>query len=353
MVHHIYVYGVIGEDTTAKGVLDQLMAVKPKKGDYVRVHIHSPGGYVGEGYAIHDLLSSQESQIGFILETFIEGDCKSIATAIALSAKKENRFITANSEFMIHNPWAEVAGDSTAMARAAKELREEELKLAQFYATKTKNDVKDILKWMRVETSYNADQALQMGFASKKENTMKAVALHKDFTNSNKSKMNIIARFKGLMKALEGAKALDTTLEDGTAITVETQGESIAVGDMVTFTESGLAVEDGEHTLSDGTIVTTVGGLITDIVEVAAAPDAEMAKEIAALKAENAEMKALLEASAPILEAAKALMKVEPKALNIKPKVQNRSNVVLDGKGGKKSSFNKEDIKNRIEGKKA
>lgn len=353
MVHHLYITGIIDENTPSY-VVEMLNSFNLKKGDFVRVHIHSPGGYVNHGYATHDILVARESQIGFTLETFIEGDCKSIATVIALSAKKQNRYITSNSDFMIHNPWGEVSGDSSVMARAAKELRDEELKLANFYADKTGKEVKDILKWMKVETTYNAQEAIDMGFATNKANTMKAVALTKDFTNINKSKMSLLEQFKAKIKALTGTKALDATLEDGTAIYIETESDMYAVGDVVTIAETGELVPDATHTLSDGMQIVTVAGVITEIIDPSTDQVAALEAEIVALKAELTEAKALIEQAQPILDAAMAMAKIETKAFKKNPEIKTRTNTALGNKNDKKNAqFTAKDLRERAKGKTA
>ena len=341
MVHHIYIYGVIGWEATAKSVIDQITAASPKKDDTVIAHIHSPGGYVSEGYAIHDALKSQSQSLGFILETQAEGECKSIATVIFLSAS--TRKITSNADFMIHNPWGGLEGDASDLRKYADDLEQEEIKLAKFYADKTGGSEEDMRALMAEETFYTAKQAIEMGFATEEVDTMKAVALFKvnqSKTNNQKqmSKFNLKAFKQSLTKALEAISggeplALDTTLEDGTAITIGTEASEPAVGDAVTFTDSGEQVPDGSHTLTDGSVIVTVDGVITEIN-----PE-DSGEEVAALQAEIADLKQALAEAQPILDAvAKAQSKPAPKA-------QTRVRSIVKPNEKPKASFSKEDIK--------
>lgn len=69
------------------------------------------------------------------------------------------------------------------------------------------------------------------------------------------------------------------TLADGTAVSIDT----LAVGGMVTI--AGAMAPDAEYILADGTSITTVGGVITEL-ESAAAEAAEPTEAAPALMAE-------------------------------------------------------------------
>jgi hypothetical protein len=109
--------------------------------------------------------------------------------------------------------------------------------------------------------------------------------------------------FSRLLKAL-GLKKFDipVTTEDGTAITIITESESPAVGDLVVITETSEPAPDGDHVIAggdmDGTIITTVDGAITEIndgsePEDSPEDDAELEAQLAALQAENNRLKVL------------------------------------------------------------
>lgn len=320
MIHHIYLQGIVGEAITKKAVVNQLSSIKAD--DTVLIHIHSNGGDVEEGWSIHDYIVSESSRIGFQVDTIIEGVCKSIATLFFALGK--NRTITPNSRLLIHNPWGANEGDAASMISYAEALLVEEEKLAAFYAQAINAKIEDVRKWMAQTTEYNAQQAVSMGFAtgvalSQADYTdQKAVALIKNFHTNNKPKMSkpsfsvaaFIAKVNSAVKALAGnIKAFDATLEDGTAITIESESDTPQVGDMVSVTETGEMAADGSYTLSDGTVIEVVGGAITTVTPAAAAAatSADLEAKVAALEAENAQMKAALEAAEPILDQVKAL----------------------------------------------
>lgn len=116
----------------------------------------------------------------------------------------------------------------------------------------------------------------------------------------------ITAKFKSMTQKLneqvnaeeaEVVEMAEATLSDGTII----KYDSLEVGSMVmVITEEGeIPAPDASHQLEDGTIVTTEGGVITEIVEAEEAPevpaeDEEMfnaEQEFAALKKENETLK--------------------------------------------------------------
>jgi len=77
------------------------------------------------------------------------------------------------------------------------------------------------------------------------------------------------------------AKMVDATLQDGTAITVD----KMEVGGKVLI--GGVPAPDAEYVLSDGTNITTVGGIITEIESgpaEASEPQAEMQKYMRAVE---------------------------------------------------------------------
>ena len=323
MVHHIYLQGIVGEAITKKSVVSAVSGIKPE--DTLLIHIHSNGGDVEEGWSIHDYIVSESSRVGFQVDTIVEGVCKSIATLFFALGK--NRTITPNSRLLIHNPWGENVGDAASMIRYAEALAIEENKLAEFYAKSIGANVNEVKKWMAVETEYNAQQAVSMGFAtgvaleSTTYSDSKAVALIKNFKSNNKQTMSkqpfnvasLLATAKRALKALAGEiKAFDATLEDGTAIMIESEGETPQVGDLVLDSTSGAPLADGSYTLADGTVIEVAAGVIAAITPIAPAASADeqliaAQARIAELETENASLTQALEVAEPILASVQAL----------------------------------------------
>lgn len=287
---HVYIFGEIGWENNVKTVQQQIGRASAE--DTIIAHIHSPGGSVDEGYAIHDHLLSY----GATVETRIEGMCASIATIIALAGTK--RTMTKNSTFFIHNPWTMAEGDASKLEETAEQLRSIEERISGFYSKVTGKSADEMLQIMKVAENITPELALELGFVTELVEPIKAMAkispinqkpnnsnletIMSEFMNKIEARMNKILGIKNQQQP--EIKNLDTTLADGTEISIS--GESVAVGATVTI--GGEPAPDGTHELADGMQIATVDGVITEIIE-ADGGDAE------ALKAENAQLKSELE----------------------------------------------------------
>lgn len=256
-------------------LIDQVNAA-PDDIEEISLIINSPGGDVVEGFAMYDYLKS----LGKKITTKGVGRVASIATVVFLAG--DERMIAENTEFMIHNPWTFAEGDADEMQKRADELRAIENQIAEFYAGRIDGDKDVLLELMAEETTFTADQAIEMGFAtSTLQPQNKAAIKTKIFAGGVACKATInlncnmvkpknptmTQRIKDLVGRIKGQdqiKALDVTLESGDVIQVETgDRQEIAVGDAVTV--NGNPVEDGTWTLSDGTTFTTADGVISEL----------------------------------------------------------------------------------------
>lgn len=308
----IYIYGDIYNDqsdfTSEWGAVSLTEVVKQLNAldsdvDEVVVHIHSRGGEVDEGFAIHDYLVNWGIINEVKITTQVDGLCASIATIVALSGSV--RKMAEHSEFFIHNAWGFGAGDADYMEKYAEELRKAENKILDLYETKTGADRDKLSEAMKRETSLSSTEAKDLGFVTEViQTSMKAVAFLgnktqkplnnmevkeiKDEMGFLRSALNSISEKLGVGKKPE-IKNLDLTLTDGTDIVVETESDSPAVGDAVTV--DGSPAPDGEHTIADGRTLVTEGGVITEIRD----PESEEEETIENVKKERDELKAKLD----------------------------------------------------------
>jgi ATP-dependent protease ClpP protease subunit len=298
---HITVYGEIipWQDSEAddygavnlRNIQDQLQA--QDDATELVVHIHSNGGDVDEGFAIHDALIAS----GKPITTLIEGLCASSATIIAMAGS--TRKMTENSEFMIHLPFGGQFGTAEDMQKAAALLEKYENKVLDLYVSVTGGDPEDeayrekIYNMMKEETYLSSESALAMKFITEVMPSMRAVAkisTHKlNTTMSDKKIEELIDKkvdgFWAKMKKLftDGIKMLTVTTGDGTildfgdAISEESE---IAVG--LSATVDGSPAE-GEYVLTDGRTLVFEAGAITEIKE------AEGGETVEDLKAQLAE----------------------------------------------------------------
>lgn len=299
---HIYIYGEIGwwqtkdaadwGEVTLSHVRNQYEA--QKDAEEIVVHIHSPGGVVTEGFAIHDFLRS----LGKPVTTVIEGMCYSIATVIALAG--DTRKMTSNSDFMIHNPWGGVQGESEDVQKLADELRKIEKKAAEFYAAKTHITSEEALQLMKAETFMSPDEALEKGFITEVATVMKAVAKF----NPNKKKMSkdnltkeeakgMFARLEekinNLFSAKNTPKAKLVQDANGTEIDFPdlAEDDTPSVGDKATVDGSPA---EGEHVMPSGETYVFAGGELSEI-----RPSEDQEEDVEALKTKINDLESQLE----------------------------------------------------------
>ena len=298
---NIYIYGDIGwwqskdaadwGEVTLTSVRDQYES--QKEAETITLHIHSPGGYVTEGFAIHDYIRS----LGKPVTAIIEGMCYSIATVIALAGDK--RIMTSNSNFMIHNPWGFAVGDSEELKKYADELKKAEQKVADFYAAKTGITSEQALELMKAETFMTPEDALAKGFITEIATVMKAVALYKP--NSKKMSKETLTKDEavGLLDGL--AEKIKNILKPSikNKLVQDANGDEIdfpdlapedtpSVGDKATI---GGSPAEGESLMPNGETYVFTAGVLTEIK-----PAVQNNEDVTALQEENAQLKAQLKA---------------------------------------------------------
>ena len=300
---NIYIDKPIGDiednGVEVKGIrlIDVIAQVKayPEAKSYL-VHVNSPGGNVEDGNQIYDYLISlkQTAQVN----TITAGDVGSIATKIYLAGTE--RYIYENHKFFIHNPWMASAGDAKQKMLEAKALEQTENSLRTFYQQATKIDAVGLSHLMDNEEDMSADQAVALGFATKK---LKARTKAMAYLTNNKSQMdkgkeNAIQESLNKILALvtkaftPEAKAMVLELDGGGKVFVETEDASMLEGVSVyTVDEAGNATQepapDGEHKLMDGRVITVAGGKVASVAAAPApTPDAAIAEKLAALEAQ-------------------------------------------------------------------
>lgn len=299
---HIYIYGDIGcyqdsfsaewGEITLTNVRQQYEA--QKDAESITLHIHSPGGYVSEGFAIHDYVRS----LGKPVTTIIEGMCYSIATVIALAG--DTRKMTSNADFMIHNPWGGAMGDSSEIQRYADDLKKEENRIAEFYAKKTNISTEQALELMKAETFMSAEQALQNGFITEIAAVMKAVAkfnpekpkMSKENNLTKDEALGMFAKLEEKLKNIFTKQSQAKLVQDANGAEIDfpelEADDTPAIGDKATIDGSPA---EGERVMPSGETYVFTAGELTEIK-----PAEEAEEDVEALKAERDALKEQLEA---------------------------------------------------------
>ena len=279
--------------------VSNFIASIPTEDNEIDCKIHCRGGSVVEGYAIHDIIQNS----GKVIKMTVEGQCASIATVVLLSAKFENRSMYQNATLFIHNPFipSEALGGgytSEQLLNISNDLKKEENRLLDFYVANTTATRDELKSMMDTETSLNSDEAIKYGFVSKK--IIPILNKKKSLINNFKmdetkflelqNKLNeketilnkLLKKFK--LKATKDILALDLTSADGTAFSVESDGESYAVG--------MSANPDGVYTMANGDVITITGGVVASIGETEEETMDAVKKKCQALETELADLKA-------------------------------------------------------------
>lgn len=157
----IRIYGDIGEGgITASWVVAELERLRAA-GDAapLTVRVHSPGGDVFDGMAIHAALMRWPGQ-----KTIeIDGLAASIASVIAMAGDAIR--MAPHSMMMIHEPWGGVVGRAEEMRSRAELLDQIAGQITDAYVRKTGLAPDKVRALMAAETWLGASEAVALGFA--------------------------------------------------------------------------------------------------------------------------------------------------------------------------------------------
>ncbi len=162
MKNEILIMDIIGKDMfgagiTAPNIKDQLDSFD---GSDITVRVNSPGGDVFEGLTIFNLLDQYAGNV----TVMIDGYAASIASVIALAG--DERKISENAMFMLHNPFTFAVGDASDMRKQADLLDKVKDSLITTYHSKTGMDGGELSDIMDAETWWDAEQSKANGFAT-------------------------------------------------------------------------------------------------------------------------------------------------------------------------------------------
>lgn len=158
----IEILDVIGEDfwtgggVTGRSVSEALKAAGPKP---VTVVINSPGGDVGEGFAIYNLLRAHPADV----TVQVIGFAASAASIIAMAGDRIE--VGKAAAFMIHNAWVMAIGNQYDLAETVTWLAAFDQSLVGIYADRTGQKPDDLAAWMKAETWIFGEDAVSRGFA--------------------------------------------------------------------------------------------------------------------------------------------------------------------------------------------
>ena len=154
--------GFFGIDATS--FINQFNQIDAKT---INLRINSPGGSVFDGIAIANAIERHKSNV----IVHIDSLAASIASYIAMSGNEIR--MAKNARIMIHEPFSIVLGTADDMRREAELLDGIGETIADAYTERSGQSKKDVLKAMKDETWYTADEAKEFGLIDEIENTKK------------------------------------------------------------------------------------------------------------------------------------------------------------------------------------
>jgi len=282
MTGHIFIDGEIGLHTKPESVRSQ---ISPQFSDY-EIHINSQGGDVYDGYQIGNMILN----IGKPTNAIVEGMCASIATYIACCADKVS--MIPQGSWTIHDPTAQTGGRAEDLIQAAAQLSKIKDDIIARYMSKvgkTGITPQQLSDAMAKETTYDAQEAKEWGFADDVREKLRAVAkidltkfkmetLTKQeqiglFTKLGEKLDSLVSMFKPeAAPAKPQAKvapnkkvknSMELTLTDGTVLQCDAEDPNNLEGATVS-TADGKPITDGTYETADGLEIDIVNGTITN-----------------------------------------------------------------------------------------
>lgn len=126
----------------------------------IHLRINSPGGDVFAGRAMETLLAEHPAKI----VTHIDGYAASAASYVALAGA--DRIISPGGMVMIHKAWTLAWGNADDIRKTAALLDQIDTTLVSTYQAKTGQTEAQIRDWLTAETWFDANEAVQYGFAT-------------------------------------------------------------------------------------------------------------------------------------------------------------------------------------------
>lgn len=158
----LYLYDIISADDWWGGISAAMVteAVMGITADTINVHINSPGGDVFEAHAIYNVLLNHPAAINVL----VDGLAASAASYIAQVG--DTIVMASNASMMIHDTLTLTVGNEADHLQAAGMLGKQSDIIAKIYADRAGGTADEWRDLMRVETWYNAHEAVEAGLAT-------------------------------------------------------------------------------------------------------------------------------------------------------------------------------------------
>jgi ATP-dependent Clp protease protease subunit len=149
--------------TMAKKVTAQLLALAEESGDDIVLFINSQGGHVEAGDTIHDIIQFIEPRVKVIGTGYVA----SAGTHIFLAAEKGDRYCLPNTRFLIHQPSGGVGGQASDIAIQAEQIIRMRERLARIISEQTGQPIDRVRADIERDNWMTAEQAIEYGIVDK------------------------------------------------------------------------------------------------------------------------------------------------------------------------------------------
>lgn len=149
--------------TMAKRVMSQLLALAEDSSDPIQLFINSQGGHVEAGDSIHDFITFIAPKVQVIGTGYVA----SAGTHIFLAAEKEDRCCLPNTRFLIHQPSGGAGGSASDIAIQAEQIVKMRERLAQVISVRTGTDIDRVRFDIERDKWMDTDAAIEYGIVSR------------------------------------------------------------------------------------------------------------------------------------------------------------------------------------------
>lgn len=137
------------------------------------VRVNSAGGIYGEGVAMHNLLASHPGNV----TAYVDYLAASAASLLIMGA--DEIVMLQGSRVMIHEVRSSVFGATAdELEQIATESRKTNRDIVSIYKNRWKGSEKDLIAALALESWYDSDEAIAVGFADRKS-SKRVTAAHK------------------------------------------------------------------------------------------------------------------------------------------------------------------------------
>jgi ATP-dependent Clp protease protease subunit len=158
----VLLFGQIN-DTAARDVVRQLIALSGESKAPINFLVCSPGGHVESGDVIHDVIRFIDAPVNMIGSGWVG----SAAVNVFLSVPKERRFCLQNTRFLIHQPSGGVGGQASDIAIQAREIIRVRERIAALIAKETGQKLEKVTTDIDRDFWMSASEAIEYGLVSK------------------------------------------------------------------------------------------------------------------------------------------------------------------------------------------